>query len=124
MDPETTPGIIHGFQSKMSQEIANSAEVKRFAKNYRKALIEKQLISTSITFNSTRDLYTGINNADILFAYINEDNDNLIMCVLDTYDFNKSDTSSLVRNGYSAQNAGLLDLYFNIFFVEIPQYKL
>ena len=22
------------------------------------------------------------------------------------------------------QNAGLLDLYFNIFFVEIPQYKL
>ncbi len=124
MDPETTPGIIHGFQSKMSQEIANSAEVKRFAKNYRKALIEKQLVSTSITFNSTRDLYTGINNADILFAYINEGNGNLIMCVLDAYDFNKSDTSSLVRNGYSAQNAGLLDLYFNIFFVEIPQYKL
>ena len=124
MDPETTPGIIHGFQSRMSQEIANSAEVKRFAKNYRKALIEKQLVSTSITFNSTRDLYTGINNADILFAYINEDNGNLIMCVLDTYDFNKSDVSSLVRNGYSAQNAGLLDLYFNIFFVEIPQYKL
>ena len=124
MDPETTPGIIHGFQSKMSQEIANSAEVKRFAKNYRKALVEKQLISTSITFNSTRDLYTGINNADILFAYINESNGNLIMCVLDTYDFNKSDVSSLVRNGYSAQSAGLLNLYFNIFFVKIPQYKL
>ena len=124
MDPETTPGIIHGFQSRMSQEIANSAEVKKFAKNYRKALVEKQLISTSITFNSTETLYRGINNADILFAYINESNGNLIMCVLDTYDFNKSDVSSLVRNGYSAQSAGLLNLYFNIFFVEIPQYKL
>lgn len=62
-----------------------------------------------------------INNADILFAYYdqNENQKNLIMVLLDTYDFNKGE-NILVELGRSPQEAGILDGYFSLFFVLVP----
>ena len=41
------------------------------------------------------------------------------MVILDTYDFNPNE-NILVELGHSAQNAGILYPFFNIFVVRIP----
>lgn len=120
MDPENTPGIIHGYNSEMSQALAQSEEIKQYISKYRKALKQGQLIPTvSEKFDSTKNLYWGINRADILLSYI-DDNADLNIFVIDTYDFNKDDPSLLVNIAYSSQKANLITRYFNVFHVKIP----
>lgn len=112
MDPSNTPGIIHSYKSEMSQALAQSEEVRQYISKYRKALLQQQLIPTvSEKFDSTKNLYWGINRADILLSYI------------DTYDFNKNDSSLLVNIAYSPQSANLITRYFNVFQVKIPYGK-
>lgn len=112
MDPNNTPGIIHSYKSEMSQALAQSEEIRQYISKYRKALLQQQLIPTvSEKFDSTKNLYWGINRADILLSYI------------DTYDFNKNDSSLLVNIAYSPQSANLITRYFNVFQVKIPYGK-
>ena len=124
MNPESTPGIIFTFDNEISKKISQSKEIKYFAKQYKKALEDGMLVSkdkVSIRLASTKNLQLAINNADILFAYYdqNENQKNLIMVLLDTYDFNKGE-NILVELGRSPQEAGILDGYFSLFFVLVP----
>lgn len=124
MNPESTPGIIFTFNNEISKKISQSKEIKYFAKQYKKALEDGMLVSkdkVSIRLTSTKNLQLAINNADILFAYYdqNENQKNLIMVLLDTYDFNKGE-NILVELGRSPQEAGILDGYFSLFFVLVP----
>lgn len=121
MDPETSPGIVFLFDSAISQDIAKSADVKRFIREHKTALINRQLVSrndVSINLSSTFNLWAAINNADVLFAYFDKHR-NVIMVLLDTYDFNPGE-NIIVELGRSAQEAGLLDKYFSLFFVFVP----
>ncbi len=120
MDPNNTPGIIHSYKSEMSQALAHSKEIRQYISKYRKALLQQQLIPTvSEKFDSTKNLYWGINRADILLSYIDNNND-LNIIIIDTYDFNKNDPSLLVNIAYSPQSANLITRYFNVFQVKIP----
>ncbi len=123
MDPNNTPGIIHSYKSEMSQALAQSEEIRQYISKYRKALLQQQLIPTvSEKFDSTKNLYWGINRADILLSYIDNHND-LNIIIIDTYDFNKNDSSLLVNIAYSPQSANLITRYFNVFQVKIPYGK-
>lgn len=73
----------------------------------------------SITLNSTLNLYSAINHADVLSAFLSRNEKDIIMVILDTYDFNPNE-NILVELGHSAQNAGILYPFFNIFVVRIP----
>ena len=104
----------------MSQALAHSKEIRQYISKYRKALLQQQLIPTvSEKFDSTKNLYWGINRADILLSYIDNNND-LNIIIIDTYDFNKNDPSLLVNIAYSPQSANLITRYFNVFQVKIP----
>ena len=54
-----------------------------------------------------------------LSAFLSSNEKDIIMIILDTYDFNPI-VNILVELGHSAQNAGILYPFFNIFVVRIP----
>ncbi len=128
-NPENTPGIVYGVNSDMSKDIANSQSVKNYIRDNWNSIKNGQPINKklknyadkkdSITLNSTLNLYSAINHADVLSAFLSGNEKDVIMVILDTYDFNPNE-NILVELGHSAQNAGILYPFFNIFVVRIP----
>ena len=54
-----------------------------------------------------------------LSAFLSSNEKDIIMIILDTYDFNPNE-NILVELGHSAHNADVLYPFFNIFVVRIP----
>lgn len=128
-NPENTPGIVYGVNSDISKDIANSQSIKNYIRDNWNSIKNGQPINKklknyadkrdSITLNSTLNLYSAINHADVLSAFLSRNEKDIIMVILDTYDFNPNE-NILAELGHSAQNAGILYPFFNIFVVRIP----
>lgn len=117
-------GLVFYPDSELSTEMSNSQEMGNFLDKNKDILNSGQIIkNSSVSFNSDKDLFYGIHNADVLNAQINKNGD-FQAVVLDTYDFNKDSTNPLVQMARSAQDAKKLTPYYTINFIYIPKEKL
>lgn len=109
---DDTIGIIFNSDSSLSQAISNSREIKEHFKKFVQELLMGKVIKQASTyFGSNQNLSKALGHADILYTYINEDG-NLFMIVLDTYDFNQGDSDWKVQQARSVQEAGYLRNYY------------
>lgn len=117
-------GLVFYPNSELSIEMSNSQEIKDFISKNKNILSSGKIIkNSSVSFNSNKDLYFGIHNADVINAKINQNGD-FQAIVLDTYDFNKNSTNPLVKMARNVQDAKMLTPYYTINFVYIPREKL
>ena len=114
-------GIIFKPESSLSIKLQNSLEMKKHFLKFAPQLLEGEIIPLSSTlFESTFDLAKTFGHADILFTYIDK-NKNLTSLVLDTYDFNASDTDWKVQQAHEVQAAGYLRNFYTINIVKVPE---
>lgn len=117
-------GVIFYSWSTLAKGIGHSKEFHEYIiKNMDKLNNDEIIESGSTYFGSDINLKYALGHADILFTQINKDG-NVSAIIMDTYDFNKSDTNWMVKIAHDVQDAGLIENYYLLIYVLIPLYEI
>lgn len=125
--PKNSRGVIYDNNSKQSKQLWNSPEIQEFVtKNYSELLTDRQNSTAEIEFKKDGwldDNYYGIQHCQLYNPHITSDG-YFNGIVIDYYDFKYrtpagiGDFSNNINNwGYSMQEKGFLENYFNIYVI-------
>lgn len=119
---DKTKGIIFYQDSHVSKAIENSKEFQAYILQNKDALLKGEVLKKGdLNYPITNsNMWGALGKAGIINTYIDE-NGNVISTVIDTYDFNPNDPRLLVRMGKAIQDAKMLEPYFSIITIKIPQ---
>lgn len=112
-------GVVLTTNHPLAQEIAHSRIIKQFIYNNLSKLINGK-VNYPTAFDSSFDLYTALNKADIIDAYIDKQG-NFHAIIVDIYDFDKDADFFVLKSAYNIQKAGLLENYFEVIYIELSR---
>ena len=116
-----TLGVIFKPHSQISQLIPESPDLKQVFYNNVDKIINGKMINSSAYFGEISDLKLSIGHADIIYIHIDE-NWNLNLIVLDTYDFNKNDPDWKIKIARRIEESSIIREYYTLILVRIPFY--
>lgn len=122
LNVEDSLGVVFKSNSSLSNALSESDELKKFFYNNYFRLIKGDVINSSKYFGSNFELSKSLGNADILYAYLDE-NKNFRLIIFDTYDFNVNDPDYKVRIARNTQEYRIIRNYYILVLVYVPLYK-
>ena len=122
--PKKSRGVVYDNNSEQSKKLWKSPEIQQYVyKNYSKLLMNKQNLVEDIEFKKRGfwdDNYFGIQNCKLYNPHITPDG-YFSGVLVDYYDFKYrpgNDKATQINNwGYSMQEKGFLENYFNIYII-------
>lgn len=124
LDKSDAPVFMLNSDSSIAKRIEDAPEIRDFIKLNEKSLKNgKIIINGKVDFCHDPDLYNTLHGVDIYEAKINSRGD-LVLVIIDIYNFNKGRTSLRARVGEKFQNAGQLYNFGVYIPVVIPKEKL
>ena len=120
-----TKGILFNEDSTLSQNIANSKKFQQLVKDKYSEMVKGKIVNSSMeyTWKDDLNLWAGLKKCDVLNMKLDSEG-NITATVLDTYDFNASETYPLVKAARTVQDAGRLTNYYTVTKIKIPKEQL
>lgn len=119
---ENAKGVVFNNKSSIARNIQKSSNFQNKISEMKNELIKNhQVEDTTIEFKSG-NLYHALHFVDLMNIHIDEE-DNLCLKILDTYDFNPNEKSILVQTARDLQEKGKLETFYTITEIKIPYDK-
>jgi len=122
LEPQETIGMIAKSYGPLAKLVAGSNEIHDLYIKHKDELFSNRVVKgESVNFSSNGDLQLALGHADIIYMYI-DDNEDLCSLALDTYDMNEKDPDFKVRFvAKYIQKPGAMRNYYTLIISKTPK---
>ncbi|MBR6098264.1 hypothetical protein IKP85_00795 [bacterium] len=119
---ENSKGVVFNNKSSLAKNIQKSANFQNKISEIKEELIKKRHVGDKTLEFKSGNLYHALHFVDLIDIHLDEE-DNLSLKILDTYDFNPNEKHILVQTARDLQEKSKLETFYTITEIKIPYNK-
>ena len=119
---ENSKGVVFNNKSSLAKNIQESINFQDKISEIKDELIKKRHVDDKTLEFKSGNLYHALHFVDLIDIHLDEE-DNLSLKILDTYDFNPNEKHILVQTARDLQEKSKLETFYTITEIKIPYNK-